>query len=74
MDDLETGDISPYGDDWINLKFIVNILSGGFLLFFFPDMFVWNPPPRTEFVRSTTQRRKNPPGFPFNPKGSSDVG
>ena len=73
VDELETGDISPYGDGWIDVKIILNILTGGLAIVVFPDMFNFNPPPRSEFARASTQRRRCPPGFPFNPKGSQDV-
>ena len=69
LDDLETGDISPYGDPWINLKMFLNILTCGVLIFIFPDMFNFNPPPRSEVLRSATQRRKRPKGFPYDPQG-----
>jgi hypothetical protein len=72
MDELETGDISPYGDGWIDVKIILNILTGGLAIVVFPDMFNFNPPPRSEFARASTQRRRCPPGFPFNPKGSQE--
>jgi hypothetical protein len=67
LDDMFTGDISPYGDDWITLKMCLAIGTLGLPLCVFPGMFKFNPPPRSEGIRSATQRRERPKGYPYNP-------
>jgi len=44
------------------------VFTIGLPIFFFPDMFEFNPPPRSKIVRSSTQRRKLPHGYPFMPR------
>jgi len=68
LDDLFTGDISPYGDRWITSKMTLCIMTGGLLIYFFPGMFQFNPPPRSSVVRTGAQRRKVPKGYPFQPR------
>jgi hypothetical protein len=55
LDDLFTGDISPYGDAWITLKMFMCTISLGLPLLFFPDLFEFNPPPRSRIVRTSSQ-------------------
>jgi len=52
---MSTGDISPYGDNCVTSKIFLCILGFGLPLYFFPDMFLFNPPPRSSVVRSATQ-------------------
>jgi len=64
---VQLGDIDADGDDYVVLKVLVCLLSFGLLIFICPDMFKFLPPPMSETVRISTQRRKVPNGFPWNP-------
>ena len=68
LDDLFTGDISPYGDPWVDAKMCLTLMTLGVPLLYFPSMFRFNPPPRSEVVRSSTQRRTVPEGYPYRPQ------
>ena len=68
LDELFAGDISPYGDAWITTKMVVTCLSLFLPIYLFPNWFRFTPPPRSSTVRSKTQRRTVPKGFPFRPR------
>jgi hypothetical protein len=70
LDDQFTGDLKPYGDKHLNFKICVTIMSIGIPLLIWPDWINFQPPPRTEQVRSATQRRKSPKGYPFQPRSN----
>ena len=63
---VQLGDIDGDGDDWLVYKVLVCLLSFGFLIFLSPDIFKFMPPPTSEIVRGSTQRRKAPNGYPGN--------
>jgi len=58
--DLGFGDMVAHGDDWMITKIMACIISGGLLIFVYPDMFRFKPPPRSWVTRGSTQRRISP--------------
>ena len=67
IDDLFTGDISPYGTEWLEVKIFACICTLGTALYFRPHMLQFNAPPRSSVVRNAAQRRKAPEGYPWKP-------
>jgi hypothetical protein len=63
------GDLSPYGNDtlWGQLKLMFFTLTFGFFPAFFPWTIQWAPPPVSECMRRSTQRRVTPEGYPNSP-------
>jgi hypothetical protein len=62
------GDLDPGNDTlWRQFKLICSTLTFGLPPTFFPGFLKWAPPPRSEGVRHSTQRRVIPKGYPHRP-------
>ena len=63
------GDLSPDGNNsfWRQFKLIFSTLTFGLPPTFFPRFLEWAPPPRSDLVRHSTQRRVIPKGYPHRP-------
>jgi hypothetical protein len=67
------GDLSPDGNDtwWHQFKLIFSTLTVGLPVLLpptiFPRVLKWAPPPRSEGMRHSTQRRVIPKGYPHRP-------
>jgi hypothetical protein len=62
------GDLDPGNDTlWLQFKLICSTLTFGLPPTFFPGFLKWAPPPRSEELRHSTQRRIIPKGYPDRP-------
>ena len=76
LDDLFMGDILPYGIN-SDRKLFLTIMTLGLPIVFWPrswgEWIHFQPPPTTPVIRSPTQRRKVPEGFPFHPRANGKM-